>query len=312
MRDMTTNPVGNKPKRILKSAGKSIRKDYIAYLMIAPAIICYLVYLWQPIFSGIMLSFYKTQGFEKASFVGIKNYITILKDPLFYKALGNSAKYTLWSLPIESIMPIVLAVFINEIVHGKKLFTTIVYLPCMIPGIVASVMWKIMFDPSDAGLFNTIIERFGGTPLAWLQDPRLTIMLIVISIAWAGIGSKTILYIANLQSVSTDLYEAASLDGAGFWSRVRHITLPHMSGLMKMLIVMQIIGVFKIFQQPLTMTGGGPNNESITLMIYAYQKAFEYFRIDESAAVSVMVMTILIIFTVIYFNITKAKENNNQ
>lgn len=309
MRDTAVKPAGG--KRVLKSAVRSIRKDYIAYIMIAPALICYLVYLWHPMFSGIMLSFYKTQGFERGAFAGINNYITVLKDPLFYKALGNSAKYTLWALVIESILPIILAVFVNEIMRGKKLFTTIIYLPCMIPGIVASVMWKIMFDPSDAGLFNTIIERLGGAPLAWLQDPRLTIMLIVVSISWAGIGSKTILYIANLQSVSVDLYEAASLDGAGFWSRVKNITLPHMSGLIKMLIVMQIIGVFKIFQQPLTMTGGGPDNESITLMIYAYQKAFEQFRVDESAAVSVLVMIILMIFTVVYFKVTNAKENGS-
>ena len=294
----------------ITSVTKQIKKDYMAWIMLLPALICYIVYVWQPLASGIFLSFFKTQGFEKVAFAGFDNFKKVLTDSLFLKSFTNSVVYTIWALIIGGIVPIVLAIFINEMVHIKKFFTAVVYLPCMLPMIVASVMWKIMFDPSDAGLFNTILNRFGLESLQWLQDTKMTIPLIMLTIQWGGIGSRVILYIANLQSVSTDLYEAASIDGAGFWSKVKNITLPHMSGLIKMLIVMQILGVFKLFQQPLTMTGGGPNNATTTLMMLAYNKAFTELRVDEAAAISVIIMILLLIFTAIYFKLTKANNES--
>ena len=298
----------NRGKSLALSAKKQFKKDFMAWIMLLPALICYIIYVWQPLASGVLLSFFKTQGFEKVAFNGISNFVKVLKDALFLKAFSNSVQYTLWALVIGGIVPIILAIFINEMIHIKKFFTAIVYLPCMLPMIVASVMWKIMLDPSDAGLFNTILNKLGMHSLQWLQDTKMTIPLIMITIQWGGIGSRVILYIANLQSVSTDLYEAASIDGAGFWSKVKNITLPHMSGLIKMLIVMQILGVFKLFQQPLTMTGGGPNNASTTLMMLAYNKAFTELRVDEAAAISVIIMILLLIFTAIYFRLTKSNN----
>lgn len=285
-----------------------VRKDSLAWFLILPSLIFFVVFLWHPIIMGVRLSFFRTQGWDAKEFVGLENFRYVMHNSLFLTALANTFKYTFWSLAIGLMLPIFTAIILNEMTFLKSFFRMAVYFPCLIPGIVTSVMWKIMLDPGEGGLFNTILAHFGRDPLPWLQNPSWTIPLIIITGTWGGFGSTTILYLADLQSVNVDLYEAASLDGAGFWKRVWHITLPHMSGLIKMLLVMQIIGVFQTFQQPLAMTGGGPNNASKPLMMVSYEYAFNQFQMGRSTAVSVFTMVLLIIFTILYLRLSKTAE----
>ena len=168
-------------------------------------------------------------------------------------------------------------------------------------------MWRIFYDPSSAGLFNTMLVNMGMEPFGWLQEAKWTIPLITASGALA-FGGTTILYLADLQSVNLDLYEAASLDGAGFFSKIWNITLPHMSGLIRLFFILLIIGIFQIFMQPLVMTGGGPNDASLSLQLIAYRYAFEYFQIGRSTAVSVITCIFLIVLTLIYWKYSKRSE----
>lgn len=285
-----------------------IRKDIVAWLLILPSVILFTVFFWQPIVSSVRLSFYKTQGFEATNFVGLDNYIKVFSDSNFLQALINSVKYVFWSILLGLPLPIISAILLNEMRRTKGLFRMGVYFPCMVPGIATAFMWAIMMDSGSTGLFNIILQSLGLEPSQWLQNSSMTIPLIVMTMVWRSFGSNTILYLANLQSVNTELYEAAELDGAGIFRKIIHITLPHMKGLIKVLAVLQIINVFKVFQEPLAMTSGGPGNASVSLAMVSYQYAFNYFQIDRSVAMSVVICIMLTIFTTIYFKITAEED----
>jgi len=158
------------------------------------------------------------------------------------------------------------------------------------------------------GFLNMILAKVGIGPLSWLQDAKMTIPLITATMTWGAFGSTTIVYLANLQSVDHALYEAAEIDGCTFWGKLRYVTIPHVSGLFRMMIIMQIMGVFKVFQQPLAMTGGGPSNASISLMMAAYNYAFSYMEVGKSTAVGMITAIILCALSIVYFRITGKKE----
>lgn len=289
-------------------AAVRIKKDIVAWALILPSVILFTVFFWQPIVSSIYLSFFKTAGFEAVNFVGFNNYIKVFNNSSFITALKNSCKYVFWSILFGVPMPIIASILLNEIRRGKSLFRMGVYFPCMVPGIATAFMWATMMDPSSTGLFNIILGKLGIEPYEWLQDSGKTIPLIVMTMTWRGFGSTAILYLANLQSVNNELYEAASLDGAGVMRKLFHVTLPHMRGLIKILVVMQLINVFKVFQEPLAMTSGGPGEASVSLALISYQYAFNYFQVDRSVAMSVIICILLSIFTAIYFRITKEED----
>ncbi len=298
----------SKRNAALKKPGRNsfvywLKKDGPAWLILMPFLITGIIFCWEPLLSGIRISFFDTRGFETTEFIGLQNYKDVITDSVFLTAMANTFKYTLWSIVLGLFTPVFISLVLNELVHGKSFFRFATYFPCIVPGVVTSVMWLLMFYPGDGGILNYIRSFMGLPALQWLNDPSMTIMLIVITMTWGGAGSTAILYLADLQSVNTDLYEAVSLDGGGIWRKFIHITLPHMSGMIKMMFVMQIISVFQVFQQPLTMTGGGPNNASITLAMVSYDYAFATVEMGKSTATSVIMALMLLVFTVLYMRI---------
>lgn len=287
---------------------KIIKMNFISWLLMVPSLILFVIFHWQPIISCILLSFYKTRGYKAVEFVGFQNYIDVISDPSFMSALKNTFSYTLWSLIIGFSVPIIVAILINEMVHFKSFFKFSVYLPNMIPGIAVAILWYFMFDPGQGGLLNMLFSYLGLPLSQWLQNPHLTIPLIIITMTWRGFGSTTIIYLASLQGINQELYEASTLDGAGISARLRYITLPQISNIIKLMFILQIIGVFQVLYEPLTMTEGGPANASLSLMLQSYFYGFRYFQADKSMTVSVIVFFILIIFTAIYFTVKKDDE----
>lgn len=169
-------------------------------------------------------------------------------------------------------LPIVVAIMLNELVHFRGTFKVLMYLPVIIPGLAVSLIWYFFYQPGEAGVLNQIILNLGGQARMWLQNAKETIPLIVASMTWRGFGSTVIFYLAALQGINQELYEAAMMDGAGILKRITTITLPHMSSVALLMLVKQIIGIFQISQEPLAMTGGGPNGASLWLMRMKKQK----------------------------------------
>jgi multiple sugar transport system permease protein len=273
-----------------------------------PSIILFIFFVWEPLIESVRLSLYRAQGIRTREFVGFQNYIEVFQNPDFIPALINTCKYTVWSVAIGFLLPIILAILINEIRRGKSFFRISVYIPNIVPGMAMVLMWGFIFRPGDTGVLNVLLGRIGIEPQAWLTNPGWTIPLIVLALTWKGAGATTLLYIAGLQGIDPELYEAAIIDGAGIWRRLRSITIPNIYNLARTLLVLQLISVFQILYEPLVMTNGGPNNASLSIMQLVYRFAFEKFDYPKAAAVSVIICAILIVLSLIYFKVNKEKD----
>lgn len=237
-------------------------------------------------------------------FVGLENYKTVLSNTMFLKTLFNTVEYVLFSL-IGFVIPIIIAVIMNELVHFRKLSRVVVYFPSVMPAVAVSLLWYFMFYPDETGLLNMLLAKLGMNPYIWLNDGRFTILYIVISMTWSGMGATAIYYFAALQGINRELYEAAVIDGAGFFSRFRVVTLPHMYGIIILFLVRKIILVFNILEQPLQMTDGGPNNASMSLGLLNYRYAFIDNQPQYAMALGVMMFLAMSVLTILYIRINK-------
>jgi multiple sugar transport system permease protein len=297
-----------KAHKTRKSVKFFMTRNLYGWIMMLPGVILFAFFIWEPLLESIRLSLYHANGMRITEFVGFRNYRDIFVHHDFLPALRNTFSYTLWSLALGFLVPIVLAILINEVRHGKSLFKVSIYLPSVIPGMAMVLLWCAIFRTDNAGILNILLGKVGLGPQLWLSKPSWTIPLIVITLTWHGAGGTALLYIAGLQGIDPELYEAAIIDGAGIADRVRHITLPCIFNLARTLFILQIIGVFQILYEPLVLTGGGPNNASISIMQLVYRFAFEQFDYPKATAVSVIVCLILAGLTVLYFKVTKRQE----
>lgn len=288
--------------------GLILRKNAPGWLMMLPSVILFAFFVWQPLVAAVQISLFQAKGMRLERFVGLSNYAAVFSHPDFWPAMRNTFTYTLWSLAIGFIVPIVLAVLINEVRRAKSLFKIGIYLPNIVPGMATVLMWGFIFRPGATGILNIILDFFGIPAQPWLTNPGWTIPLIVLTLTWKGAGATALLYIAGLQGIDPELYEAAIIDGAGIWKRIRHITVPNIYNLARTLLILQIIAVFQILYEPLVMTNGGPNNASISIMQLVFRYAFERFDYAKASAVSVIISVILIALTLIYTKLNKEKD----
>ncbi len=305
---MITNSVRKTKKKKGLRPVTIFKRNISGWLLLLPSIILFFFIIWRPIVIGIGYSFFKLEGFTPVKFVGLDNFRDILSDTNFIKTLWNTVQYVIWSIIIGFPLPFICAVMMNEMVHGKGVFKVLSYLPVIIPSIAVCMIWTNVYMDGPNGLLNMILSYFGIGPLTWLSNKNVVIPAIIFSMTWQGFGATLIVYLASLQSVNQELYEAARLDGAGFIGRFVHITLPHMRGIMLLMVIRQIINVFSVTEQPLTMTGGGPNGASMSLGLTNYFYAFRYGQYDKSLALGVVTFCILIVLTFIYFGLDKRTE----
>lgn len=275
-----------------------------AWLMLAPALILLYFISLRPVFVGIIQSFCEMVGYDIVGFAGFNNYKDVVTDILFGQTVSNTVQYVIWSLIIGFPIPIIMAILVDEVVHCKSFFKIALYFPAVVPGILTSLIWYYMYLPDQSGLLNMLFSFFGIGPFPFLQSKMAVIPLIVLSMTW-GFGGTMVMYIASLQSVNNQLYEAARIDGAGFFRRIWHVTLPHMSSTILLMFVRQIIAVFQIMEQPMVMTGGGPNNASLTIGLQMYRYAFNDFQIAKSLSLGVIAFVMLMGLTFVYVKLEK-------
>ncbi|MDR0854998.1 MAG: sugar ABC transporter permease [Christensenellaceae bacterium] len=279
----------------------TVKKNWGGWLIMLPGIILFAFFVWIPLITNIKLSFQETVGFTGSGFVGFDNYIRVMDNPIFWKALTNTFKYAFWSVIIGFLVPIVLGLFLSEVVHFKGLFRVGIYFPAIISGIAVVIMWTYIFNPNPGAVMNVLLGVFGIAPSSFLSSQEMVIPLIVITMTWKGAGATALIYLSALQNIGDAQYEAARIDGANALQRIRYVTLPHIWPTVKMLFILQIISIFQIFYEPLVMTGGGgPNGASVSLLLLSYQYAFEMGDASASAAVGVILSLIIIVLTVVY------------
>ena len=288
-----------------------LRNELDAWILMLPMLVILYLFVWRPTVMGGIWSFFKMKAYTVQDFCGLDNYIKVLSHTQFLPMLWNTVQYVFWSLVIGFLPPLFIAIMINEIVHFKSGFRVLIYIPAVIPGIAAMLMWYFMYYPDQTGLLNMVLSKFGIEPYQWLNDPDFSILGIVIYMTWKGFAGTMLLYYASLQGVSVELYEAAMIDGAGPFRRLWHVTRPAIEGLLLLNLVRQIISVFQVMEQPLAMTGGGPNGASTSLSYQLYQYGFNSGGkgTGQAMALGVVIFLILIVFTVFYFWLNRKVED---
>ena len=298
-------------KLIKKDRKLGLRNNIDAWILMLPMVAILYLFVWRPTVMGTYWSFFNMKAYTVKDFCGLSNYIKVLSHTQFVPMLWNTVQYVIWSIVIGFFPPLFIAIMMNEIVHFKGGFRVLIYVPAVIPGIAAMLMWYFMYYPDHTGLLNMILGKFGAEPKQWLNDPDFTIIGIIIYSTWKGFPSAMLLYFASVQSVSVELYEAATIDGAGPFKRMWHVTRPAMEGIILLQLVRQIISVFQIMEQPLAMTGGGPNGASTSLSYQLYQYGFNSGGkgTGQAMALGVIIFLILIVFTIFYFWLNRKVED---
>ena len=274
-------------------------------LFFLPLLFSFGFFAWFPIVRGIVMSFQQTNFVTDPTFVGLKNFSAVLADPVFPTAVGNTVLFTALALLFGFPVPLLLSVVVAEFRRLRGIASVLAYLPVIIPPVAAVLLWKTFYDPRADGLFNTVLGWFGVAPVAWLNDGDLALPSIVLQATWAGAGTATIIYIASLMTIRTELYEAAEIDGASIVKRFWHVTLPQMRNVIFVMLLLQLIGTFQIFTEPYIMTGGGPNNRTTSILLLIYRYAFLNGDYGKATALSLMLAIFLALLSIVYFRLTR-------
>lgn len=269
-----------------------------------PLIIVFALFSWWPILRSVQMSLQHT-NFLVTEWVGLRNFSRVLADPLLGRAVWNTVQFTLWSILVGFPVPVLLAVFIAELRRARSFASVLAYLPVIVPPVVGVLLWKNFYSPDPHGLFNSVLHTVGTGPLAWLNSESLVIPAIIVEATWASFGTAMIIYLATLMTIRTELYEAAEIDGATIARRFWHITLPQMRGILLIMLLLQLIGVLQLFTEPYVMTGGGPENRSVTVMMLIYRYAFVSGDYGRATALSLLLAGALAVLSAVYLWVTR-------
>ena len=269
---------------------RRIRRVLPAYVLIAPAIASTILFLYIPmLFSGYW-SFTEFNGLLPPKWVGFANYTALFQDPIFLHSLLNTVIFVLLGMSIGPTLGLFSALLLNNQIRGRGFFRAAYFLPVMTSLVVVATIWKMLLN--DAGIVNTILGWVGIPAHAWLGDPSTALPAVTITSIWQGFGFETVVFLAALQSISKDLYDAASVDGASWWQRLRYITIPALRPTIVFVYIIGIIGSFQVFDQIYVMTLGGPINSTRTLVFDLYDK-FRNLQLGPASAVAYVLLVIL-------------------
>ncbi|MBP3962662.1 carbohydrate ABC transporter permease [Paenibacillus lignilyticus] len=267
------------------------KKHIWGYLFIVPAAVIFILFLWMPIVKGFVYSFYQVDFVKGNTFVGLDNFRTVLHDQDVWTAVKNTLYYMLLCLLIGFWVPIVFSIAISELKRFQGFVRVAAYLPNVIPVVVLYGLWRWMYDP--VGPINATIAQAGFEPISFMTDTKWSMISLVFMETWQQFGAAMLIYLAAVLSIPRDLYEAAEIDGAGVWNRIRHITLPFIRNLVILLLILQLIATSQGFQSQFAMLDGGPNNATLTYALLIVKYAFT--RLDYGAASALGVLMFLVL-----------------
>lgn len=281
---------------------RGLRHNLGGYLFLLPALLIFALFVWYPIILGFLMSFQNIDMINPANWVGWVNYRHVLSDPLFVVAWRNTLAFTLYALLFGYLVPIVLALLVNEMRHGKGFFRLAFYLPVMLSPIVTVFLWRWIYNP-DSGLLNALLSLVHLPGGLWLETPGSALPALMVVATWGAAGSTMLIYLAALQGVPASLYEAAEIDGASIWRRLWSITLPTIRPIMLLMLILQVIGTMQVFTEPFTITDGGPQNATMSLVLLIYDYAFQNADFGGASALGVMLFLVLAVFALIYMRV---------
>ncbi len=289
--------------------GRKVRDNLTGYAFLIGAVLCFAVFSWYPMIRGVVMSFQRTRRGE-TTWVGWANYDRIIADPSFWNAWRNTLLFTVLALVLGYAVPFLVAVLLNELRHLKGYLRILVYLPVMLPPASALFLFKYYaYDPSEAGLFNAILKALHLPTSQWMQSPGMTMPAMVLASTWMNMGSAVLIYLATLQNIPGELYEAAELDGAGVWRRIRHVTIPQTRLILALLAMLQIVATMQFFIEPLILANGAGAEDSATSVAYLiYQHGFFQNDLNGAAALGVIMLVVLAGFSAGYLRLSAKQD----
>jgi multiple sugar transport system permease protein len=284
------------------------RDGLSTFVFLLPFLVTFGLFAWFPIVRAFVMSVQDTNLVSEPVYVGLENFQRVLADPLFGIAVRNTVWFAILALVFGFPIPIILAVVMSEVRRYRGVYSALAYLPVVVPPVVSVLLWRFFYNASPDGVFNTILGWFGLGPLPWLQSAGTAMPSIVIEATWAAAGSTVIIYLAALVGVRPELYDAAEVDGASIWQKIRFITLPQIRNVLFVTLLLQLIATAQLFTEPLLLTAGGPANSTMTVLLLIYKYAFQNSLGGDygmAAALSLMLAAFLAVFTAGYYWLTR-------
>lgn len=279
-------------------------------ILAAPATIHTLIWIGVPVLVAFVLSFTSHDIIHSPQFNGIDNYLQIFQDRLFWRAASHNLLIAVIGVPVSMFIALVVAVLLNTKVMGRGIFRTLIFLPHITATVAVAMVWLWIYAPSDSGLMNTILGFIGVPTQAYLTNVNLALPAVILVTIWQGIGLKMLIYLASLQGISPELYEAAEIDGAGVVKKFWNITVPMLRPATFFIMVTSIIANFQTFDLIYILTSGGPANATSVITYRIYETAFQEFRMGLASAQSVILLIMLLILTILSRRIVGGTDND--
>ncbi len=283
-----------------------------AWTLLAPALILLGVFFVVPVLFGLFLSFtdydiYAIGSLDTARFVGVRNYSEILKNPLFWTALRNTFYYVLAGAPLSAAVSLFAALLVNQrLGRWRGVFRTAFFMPVVTTLVAVAIVWRYLYQPRY-GLFNSTLGALGFGGIDWLGNPKWSMPAIIFLAVWKNFGYNMLIFIAGLQSISRELYEAAEVDGASAWQRFVTITLPGLAPTFLFVGIMTMIGHFQIFSEPYVMTQGGPLKSTTSIVLLMYEEGFRWWRMGMASAIAFILFVIMLVATFVQMRVQKVR-----
>ncbi|PPF52117.1 sugar ABC transporter permease [Rathayibacter sp. AY1C2] len=283
------------------------REALAGFGFVGPNLLLMALFLFVPILWAIQLSFQESRGFGTPEWVGFANYLRMGADPVFWQSLGNTLLFTAVTVPLELAGGLGLAVLLNSVLPARGIFRTVIVLPLVISGVASGMIAVTIFSESS-GIVNKVLSSLGASPVAWQSDGSAAMISVMLTAVWLRIGFNMVIYLAGLQSVSPELYEAARIDGATRWQQFRALTVPLVGPSTFFLLIMNVIASFQVFDIVFVMTGGGPGFSTSVLGTYAYRNGFQVREQGYGAALGVVILMVSLAFTYLQWHTSRTRD----
>ncbi len=290
----------------LRETLRQVRNNWSAYLFIAPGLIHFAIFTLFAVGFAFYISFHDWNIIKPDKpFVGLENYMELIKDPRFHRAVTNTFTFMI-GVPLNLATGLAVALLLNTKVRGQAIYRTLFYIPVVTPLVVSSIIWKWVYQ-GDYGLLNYYLLKLGiiSHKIFWLADPDLALPALIIMMIWGGTGGTMVIFLAGLQSIPEEMYDAAKVDGANSLQRLLYITIPLLRPTTFFLTITGIIGTFQIFTEVYIMTNGGPLNRTTTIGYYLYTNAFRELDMGYATAMAFVLFAMIFVFTLLQWKYTR-------
>ena len=296
-----------------KNRGFSTAGHSAALLFLAPALTAIFLFFFLPVAAAFVISFtdldiYALADPSRLRFIGLGNYNRLLNDPLFWTAMRNTFYFVIAATPLSIAVSLTAAVLLNSrLVRFKAFFRLNYFLPVVTTLVAVAVIWRFIYHPRF-GLLNYLLSFIGIHPIDWLGDPQWAMPAIILMAIWKNFGYNMIIFIAGLQNIPEELYEAARIEGAGAWRQFTSVTLPLLAPTTVFITIITMIGFFQLSAEPYIMTQGGPLNRTLSIVLYMYQEGFRWWNMGYSSAIAFVLFGVIFLFTLVQLKLQKAGE----